>query len=95
MKHFDKVVSAVASAHGLPVELISSGTRGRKDASWARQVAIYLVARVNPDQNMSAIGRAFGRDRTTVRHAIELVTKRMDDKTRKLEKQLVRTAAAL
>ena len=47
-------------------------------AAFARQIAMYL-AHVGFGLSMAEIGRAFGRDRTTVVHACHLIEDRRDD----------------
>ena len=59
-------------------ELMSS-TRGRKNAAFARQVAMYL-AHTTAGLSLSAVGRLFARDRTTVAHACALVEDRRDER---------------
>jgi chromosomal replication initiation ATPase DnaA len=60
-----------------PSEILSKSRRSAT-AAFARQVAMYL-AHVSFGANMSEIGRAFGRDRTTAAHACRLVEERRDD----------------
>lgn len=47
-------------------------------AAFARQIAMYL-AHVGFGLSMAEIGRAFGRDRTTVLHACHLIEDRRDE----------------
>ena len=47
-------------------------------AAFARQIAMYL-AHVGFGLSMAEVGRAFGRDRTTVVHACHLIEDRRDD----------------
>ncbi len=68
----------VADAYAVPVREIRTSSRGRASAAFARQVAMYL-AHVALGQTYSAIGRAFGRDRTTVAHACRLIEDCRDD----------------
>jgi hypothetical protein len=58
----------VASAFGVPVAEVRSATRGSASAARARQTAMYL-AHIQLALSYSAVGRLFGRDRTTVAHA--------------------------
>lgn len=53
-------------------------TRGRRRCARARQVAMYL-AHVAGGLSLSAVGRLFGRDRTTVAHACALIEDARDD----------------
>jgi chromosomal replication initiation ATPase DnaA len=74
----ETIERTVAGAYAVPVREIRTSSRGRASVAFARQVAMYL-AHVALGQNYSAIGRAFGRDRTTVAHACRLVEDRRDD----------------
>jgi chromosomal replication initiation ATPase DnaA len=72
--------SAVCCLSGLPVARLRQGSRGRAPAAFARAQAMYLT-HVAFGISLTATGRAFGRDRTTVRHAcarIELSRERAD-----------------
>jgi len=51
---------------------------GRRGRIHIRQIAMYL-ARVVAQISLTDIGRAFGRDRTTVAHACRIVEDRRDD----------------
>ncbi len=53
-------------------------TRGRAPIAFARQVAMYIT-HVGLGLTMTAVGAAFGRDRTTVRHACRAIEDRRDD----------------
>jgi chromosomal replication initiation ATPase DnaA len=53
-------------------------SRGRKRCARARQMAMYL-AHVAGGLSLSAVGRLFGRDRTTVAHACALIEDARDD----------------
>lgn len=69
-------------------------TRSGKDIAWARQVAMYLAYHRN-GRNFTAVGRAFNRDRTTVRHAVIKVQERVVAGNEQLSRilQEVRNAA--
>jgi chromosomal replication initiation ATPase DnaA len=58
--------------------LLGSPTRGRSRVAFARQVAMYL-AHVAFGLTLTTVGRAFGRDRTTVSHACALVEDARDN----------------
>lgn len=62
----------------VPVPLLETETRGRADAAFARQVAMYLAHTVF-GLSQAQVADRFGRDRTTVRHACALVEDRRDD----------------
>jgi chromosomal replication initiation ATPase DnaA len=74
----DLAAIATASAFALPLAELTVATRGAPDAAFARQSAMYL-AHVAFGLSFSAIGRAFGRDRTTAAHACRLVEDRRED----------------
>ncbi|MEZ5785281.1 MAG: helix-turn-helix domain-containing protein [Xanthobacteraceae bacterium] len=68
----------VATSFALaPGDLISPSRRSAQ-AAFARQVAMYL-AHVSFGATFSAVGRAFGRDRTTAAHAVRVIEERRDD----------------
>ena len=68
----------VARAWNVPIGEMRSPTRRRKPVAQARQVAMYLT-HVIYGFSLSAVGRHFGRDRTTAAHACRLVEDRRDD----------------
>ncbi|MBV8849349.1 MAG: chromosomal replication initiator DnaA [Methylobacteriaceae bacterium] len=59
--------AAAAASLAIPLEKIAAG-RGQQRVARARQIAIYL-AHVGFGLNYTHLSEAFGRDRTTVRHA--------------------------
>lgn len=58
----------VATVFDVDAELLACPTRGRAHVALARQVAMYL-AHVGCELSLTAVGRLFGRDRSTVAHA--------------------------
>lgn len=58
---------------------IASPLRGSPAVASTRQIAIWLFYEWKEPGSWSALGRAFGRDRTTVRHAVERVSARMNE----------------
>ena len=70
--------SIVAAAFGLAVGAVRSDQRGCAEASFARQVAMYL-AHTRLGLPYAVTGRLFGRDRTTARHACRQVEDRRED----------------
>lgn len=82
--HFDDaararlVQQAVAFVFREPVEEIAAPTRRSKKTAFARQVAMYLT-HVAFGMSLSRVAMAFGRDRTTVAHACQLIETRRDD----------------
>ena len=70
--------AAVAVAFGLARLNLDTSRRHARQATLARQVAMYL-AHVGLGIPMADIGRAFRRHRTTVTHACHVVEDRRDD----------------
>jgi chromosomal replication initiation ATPase DnaA len=68
----------IARALGVPVAELRAPTRRRARVALARQVAMYLT-HVAFGFSLSAVGRHFGRDRTTAAHACRHVEDRRDD----------------
>lgn len=58
----------VAAVFEVDAELLAHHSRGRARVALARQVAMYL-AHVVCELSLTAVGRLFGRDRSTVAHA--------------------------
>lgn len=58
---------------------LASPLRGVKEVASARQIAMWLFYEWKGLGNWSELGRAFGRDRTTVRHGVNIVSKRMNN----------------
>ena len=73
------VTLRVARDFGLDREALLMPTRGAPQAAFARQVAVYL-AHVCFGLSFAALGRMFGRDRTTVAHACRMIEDRRDDR---------------
>ena len=72
------VREAVAMVYRIEKGLLGHPTRGRSRVAFARQVAMYL-AHVMFGLTLTDVGRAFGRDRTTVSHACALVEDARDN----------------
>lgn len=68
----------VARAWNVPIAEMRSPTRRKAPVAQARQVAMYLT-HVLYGFSLSAVGRHFGRDRTTAAHACRLIEDRRDD----------------
>ena len=69
-----------AQIYQVPVEELRKPTRGRPAVARARQIAIHLARNVfalTPEQ----LAAEFGRDRSTVRHALALVETMREDST--------------
>ena len=69
---------AVTRVFGVDHQSLERVSRGVAKVALARQVAMYL-AHVGSGLSMTASGRLFGRDRTTVAHACLIVEDRRDD----------------
>jgi chromosomal replication initiator protein len=70
-----EIQATTCDAFGVTLDEMRSSSRAAKVA-WARQVAMYL-ARELTDDTLPAIGRAFGRNHTTVLHACKRTADRM------------------
>lgn len=68
----------VAREYGIDVCALYSARRGPARIASARQLAMYLV-HVAHGVALTAVGDAFGRDRTTVAHACMVMEERRDD----------------
>ncbi len=92
------VREAVAMAYRIDKRLLGHPTRGRSRVAFARQVAMYL-AHVAFGLTLTTVGRAFGRDRTTVAHACALVEDARDnpefDRTLELLEAIAKRLASL
>lgn len=62
----------VASIYEVDTTLLLAPNRGNASVALARQIAMYL-AHVSCGLTLTEVGRQFGRDRTTVAHACEVV----------------------
>jgi chromosomal replication initiation ATPase DnaA len=69
---------AVAAVFGVEIEDLSAKTRGSPRAAFARQAAMYL-AHVVCGLSLTEVGALFGRDRTTVAHACNVIEDGRDD----------------
>jgi chromosomal replication initiation ATPase DnaA len=69
---------AVAAVFGVEIGDLGATTRGSPRAAFARQVAMYL-AHVVCGLSLTEVGVLFGRDRTTVAHACNVVEDGRDD----------------
>ena len=68
------IAQEVSREFGSTPAAILAPTRGKPEEARARAIAMYVYAKSGADVPgkepcLSAVGRAFGRDRTTVRHA--------------------------
>lgn len=72
------IQSIISKIYAVEVSALLAPSRGLTKVAHARQVAMYL-AHVVCRIGLTEIGRAYGRDRTTVRHACGAVEDRRDD----------------
>jgi chromosomal replication initiation ATPase DnaA len=76
--HAGLAQSLAAFATGVPLEEVRTLARGRHEAAFARQVAMYL-AHVGAGMSLARVALAFRRDRSTVAHACQKVEDRRED----------------
>ena len=72
------VERTVADVFDVDLEELRSATRGVARVALARQVAMY-VAHVGCGMRLTDVGHMFGRDRTTVAYACQVIEVRRDD----------------
>ncbi len=68
----------VAIEFGLSTDDLFMPTKGSASLSFARQTAMYLTAVVF-NVSMAGVGRAFGRDPSTISHACQIIEDARDD----------------
>lgn len=71
----ERAIAAAGAEWGVSRDEVLACTRSSKRVAAVRQIAIYITKRVMEDASWSEIGRVFGRDRTTVRHAYNNVAR--------------------
>jgi|GEM_PF-2425006 len=67
-----------AIAFSVSLEELEAATRRKAPVALARQAAMYLV-HVTLGMNLTHVGRAFGRDRSTASHACQHIEELRDD----------------
>ncbi|MCB1504668.1 MAG: chromosomal replication initiator DnaA [Hyphomicrobiaceae bacterium] len=72
------IEQTVAQVFGVEDQDLRRATRGQARVARARQVAMYL-AHVACGMSLTAVGRTFSRDRTTVSHACGVIEDGRDD----------------
>ncbi len=72
------VAAIIAYALDIPQEEVQANTRGTAEASFARQVSMYLT-HVALEMSLARVAAAFGRDRSTVSHACHIIEDRRDE----------------
>ena len=73
----DIAMAMAAGACGTRVEHVAGGSRDVRNA-FARQVAMYLAS-VGFGMSLGRVAQAFGRDRSTVRHACMVIEERREN----------------
>jgi hypothetical protein len=73
-----RVTACVIDDFAVDAGCLMAASRGSPRVALARQVAMYLC-HVALAMSFEAVGRAFGRDRTTVSHACRVIEDRRDD----------------
>ena len=74
----NRVVSLVSAHNNVAPAMVFSPLRCRRGVARTRQLAMYL-SHVIMGESLTAIGMAFGRDRTTVSYACALIEDLRDD----------------
>jgi chromosomal replication initiation ATPase DnaA len=87
-----QVLALISQDRKIPIRLLVHVSRCQADTARARQLAMYL-AHVSKGISLTAIGAAFGRDRTTVSYACSLIEDLRDDA--KFDAELDRLEAQL
>lgn len=72
------VMALAAAACGSRVDDVAGAARGDVRSAFARQVAMYLAS-VAFDMSLGRVARAFGRDRSTVRHACQAMEEKREN----------------
>lgn len=73
-----RVAELVANHHDIAMPMILNTSRCKKGVARARQLAMYL-SHIMLGESLTAVGQAFGRDRTTVSYACALIEDMRDD----------------
>jgi chromosomal replication initiation ATPase DnaA len=66
----DEAIDIARSRYPAERAAVLSPTRGTPQAAWTRQCAMYLMYMTMDTPCYVTVGKAFDRDRTTVRHAV-------------------------
>ena len=68
----------VMQIYAVPLAEMRGPTRGRPRAAWARQIAIHLARSVFR-MSCKQLAAEFGRDRSTISHACQVIRKKRQD----------------
>lgn len=74
----EAVIDLCAALYNVPGRELRSASRCSQDIARVRQIAMYLC-NTTLGISLTAIGRVFGRDRTTAGHAVQLIEDLRDD----------------
>jgi len=72
------ITSLVGSIFRIPIDVFFDEQRGTAHQAFARQIAMYLL-HICCSKNFSDVGLAFGRDRTTVSYACQLIEDKREE----------------
>jgi chromosomal replication initiation ATPase DnaA len=75
----DCVIDLASAIYGVCGKELRQPGRSRGEVARTRQIAMY-VAHTVLDMSMAEVGRGFGRDRTTVLHAVHLIEDMRDNR---------------
>ncbi len=95
MLNLEAILSEVSRFTGVTREDLLAKSRGVKRVAEARQLAMYLTWRLLPGESLTSLGQAFGRDRTTVRHALNKYMGISSPDIEDMEARLGHTTAAV
>ncbi len=71
------IIDYISKFYNLDESMLRGQSRSR-DVARGRQIAMYLIRRMNPNMSLNDIGKEFGgRDHTTVLHSLKEVEKKM------------------
>lgn len=70
----EQIIAAVSKETGVSRDAILAPTRSTRETAWARMGAVFICRELT-GASWSELGRVFGRDRTTTRHAYQTVSK--------------------
>lgn len=68
----DLLIDLVALATAVPREALKTRSRGEAETARARQIAMYL-SHVSYGYSLAKVGALFGRDKSTVGHAVRQI----------------------
>jgi chromosomal replication initiator protein len=72
----ENLVKAITLHYGIPLDILKQKSRGSKEASHARQVAMYLIRNIYK-KSFEFIGKYFNKDSSTVIYACKAVDKKI------------------